>query len=307
MATAEQTQSIPQAGTLMAQRPAWLDTEVYPFASHFISIEGNRIHYIDEGSGPVMIFLHGAPAWSFLYRDIIKGLRGRFRCIALDWPGFGLSEPAADYEFSLMGNSRLLERFIYKLGLANVTLMVHDSAGSIGLGLVGRQPELFRAAIVSNCFAWPLDDYPSVKRFIKVVASPIFGFLITRLNFLTRYFVRGVAGGRLSKSERQGYLGATATVAQRRQHHQLFKALLSNPDYLMDVERRLQLLRDFPILLTFGNDDAAYKAGWMQRFEHMFPNHRTFVVEGGDHFPQEDDPQGIVNAIINWWDTDIAK
>src|SRR5260370_12368917 len=67
-----------------AQRPQWLDDQLYPFQSRFVEIDGNRIHYIDEGTGPILFFLHPGVGWSFIFRDIIKDLRTHFRCVALD-------------------------------------------------------------------------------------------------------------------------------------------------------------------------------------------------------------------------------
>jgi haloalkane dehalogenase len=72
-------------------RPSWLDARLYPFESRYVEIEGSRVHFVDEGTGPTLLFLHAAPAWSFIYRNFIVELRGRFRCVALDYPGFGLS------------------------------------------------------------------------------------------------------------------------------------------------------------------------------------------------------------------------
>src|SRR5579859_2071840 len=74
-------------------RPAWLSPALFPFESHFVDVDGTRIHYVDEGSGPVLLFLAGAPNWSFFYRLFVVALRDDFRCIAVDYPGFGLSGP----------------------------------------------------------------------------------------------------------------------------------------------------------------------------------------------------------------------
>src|ERR671937_33474 len=71
-------------------RPPWLSKELYPFESHYAQVDGASVHYVDEGAGPPLLLLHGNPTWSFLYRDIIKALRDRYRCIAPDHPGFGL-------------------------------------------------------------------------------------------------------------------------------------------------------------------------------------------------------------------------
>ena len=78
-------------------RPAWVDETLFPFESHFAQINGAQVHYIDDGQGPVFLGLHGNPTWSFLYRHIVTALKDRFRCIALDYPGFGLSEAPSDY------------------------------------------------------------------------------------------------------------------------------------------------------------------------------------------------------------------
>jgi haloalkane dehalogenase len=288
------------------QRPDWLDETLYPFQSHYLEIEGNQIHYVDEGSGPVLLFLHASPAWSFLYRNLIKGLRDRFRCIALDYPGFGLAQLAPGYRNTLTANSRLVERFIQTLDLTEVTLYVHDASCAIGLGVVGRRPEWFRAVIISNSFAWPLHEYPSVVRFLKIVASPFFGFLINNFDFFTRYFVKSLNGARLSEAEKRAYRGPFRLRATRRVQQELFKSIVQSHDYLVDLEQRLLALNDVPTLLVFGTEDATYKAGWLDRFQKMFPRHRSLVLAGADHFPQEHDPAQIVAVIREWWDKEVA-
>ena len=124
-----------------ASRPAWLDEQLYPFQSHFVEIEGQRIHYLDEGTGPIVLFVHPGFGWSFTNRELIKGLRDRYRCIALDLPGFGLSPAAPTYRHTLIGDSRLIERFIQTLGLKEITLFGQDITGSAAFGVLGRRPE----------------------------------------------------------------------------------------------------------------------------------------------------------------------
>jgi haloalkane dehalogenase len=83
-----------------AGRPEWVAERLFPFESRFPELDEARVHYIDEGSGPTLLLLHGNPTWAFLYRNIVKGLTDRFRCIALDYPGFGLSTAPAGYDFT---------------------------------------------------------------------------------------------------------------------------------------------------------------------------------------------------------------
>src|SRR5262249_33213350 len=107
-------------------RPTWLPESLFPFQSRFLDVAGCRIHYVDEGGGPPLLLLHGNPTYSFLYREIIRRLSGRFRCIALDYPGFGLSTAPAGYDFRPATHARVLEEFVRLLGLSGLTLMVQD-------------------------------------------------------------------------------------------------------------------------------------------------------------------------------------
>ena len=85
----------------VGERPAWVDDELFPFESRFVALDGNVVHYVDEGSGPILLMLHSNPVWSFVYREVIVALRDRFRCIALDFPGFGLSSGAPGYQVTV--------------------------------------------------------------------------------------------------------------------------------------------------------------------------------------------------------------
>ena len=92
-------------------QPQWLDKKLFPFDSKWMEIDNEVIHYIDEGSGPVLLIIHGTPEWLFGYRDLIKDLRKSFRCVAIDLLGFGLSDknPGSDYSCRAH-SSRLIER-----------------------------------------------------------------------------------------------------------------------------------------------------------------------------------------------------
>src|SRR4029450_46671 len=93
--------------------PPWLDrSRDYPFASRSVDIEGSRVHYVDEGRGPALLLLHANPPWSFYFRNLIKRLRTTFRCVALDYPGYGLSRAGAGYGFRVEDHARVVEGFV---------------------------------------------------------------------------------------------------------------------------------------------------------------------------------------------------
>ncbi len=295
------------SGTTM--RPQWLDDQLYPFQSRFVEVEGNRIHYIDEGTGPTLLLLHPGVGWSFMYSDIIQELRSRFRCVALDLPGFGLSPAEPGYQHTLIGDSRLLERFISTLGLSEVTLFSHDVTGSIALGVVARRPEWFRAVIVLPSFAWPLESYRKVYAMIQLMGSPMFRFLSYHFNFFLEYTLRTITKKPrqpFSDLEKQAYRGPNLDRAVRHYPQDLFKSVTKSHDYLGDLEQRLSAIIEMPALLIFA-EDGTIEMGWLSRFEQFFPRHRSVVMRGSHHFPQVYDAAAVAAAIRSWWDEEIAS
>ncbi len=98
-----------------------VNKDLFPFGNHFVTLaDGSNIHYVDEGTGDVLLMFHGNPSWSFLYRKMISALNPHFRCIAFDYPGFGLSEAPAGYDFLPRTHSTVAEEFIATLGLEQV-------------------------------------------------------------------------------------------------------------------------------------------------------------------------------------------
>jgi len=290
------------------QRPQWLDEQLYPFQSRFVEIDSNRIHYIDEGSGPILFFLHPSIGWSFMYADIIKELCTRFRCIALDLPGFGLSPAVPGYQHTLTSDSRLIERFIQTLGLTEVTLVAHDITGSIGLGVVGRRHEWFRAVIILPGFVWPLEEYRRVYRMVQLVGSPLFRFLSVHFNLLLEYTLKSLTkkpNQPFSEQEKRAYREPMADRRVRSYPSDLFKSAVRSHDYLADLEKRLLTFKEMPTLLIFGETDGLLKLGWLTRFEQMLPRHRSIVMPGCHHFPQVYDAPGVATAIRRWWDEEI--
>ncbi len=117
-------------------------TDLYPFEDRWVEIDGHRVHYVDEGDGPPLLLLNGNPSWSFGWRDVILGLRGTFRCIAPDYPGFGLSRAADGFDYKPRSQSKVVEALVDRLGLDGIVVFGYAWGGPIGLGLAGRRPEL---------------------------------------------------------------------------------------------------------------------------------------------------------------------
>jgi haloalkane dehalogenase len=281
-------------------RPPWLPQDLYPFESHYADIDGARIHYIDEGSGPPLLLLHGNPTWSFLYRELIKGLRDRFRCIAPDHPGFGLSRAAAGYGYTPAEHAKVLEQLVTQLDLNGVTMMVQDWGGPIGFAVATRQPDRFAAFVIGNTWAWPKSD-PGTQLFSRLLGGPVGGYLILRRNFFVEKIIPGnVKRKKLSQAVMEAYRGPFPTPESRRPLHVFPREILRSRPFLAGIERGLPALADRPALLVWPTKDIAFREPERKRWEEIFPNHRTVVLEGAGHYIQEDAPEEIVAAIREW-------
>lgn len=288
-------------------RPAWVDDRLFPFESHFMDLHGATVHFIDEGEGPVFLALHGNPTWSFLYRHIVRGLEQRFRCVALDYPGFGLSTAPPDYGFRVAEHAGVVGAFIEALDLQGVTMMVQDWGGPIGMWNAVRQPDRFRAFVIGNTWGWPAQGDRSFERFSHVMSSPVGRSAIRYLDVGTRLFVtRGARPKRLSSEEKAMYRMPHPTPASRRPIAIMPNEILEARALLEEVERGLPRVSHLPALIVWGDRDPAFRERHRVRWERIFPNHRTVVLKGASHYIQEGAPEEIVAAIGQWWPGEAA-
>jgi haloalkane dehalogenase len=285
---------------MAAARPAWLDPGLYPFESHNADGRGARVHYVDEGSGPPLLLLHGNPTWSFLYREVVKGLRDRFRCIAIDLPGFGLSTAPPGYGFTPAEHAGVVEDLVVQLDLTEVTMMVQDWGGPIGFAAATRRPDRFAAFVIGNTWAWPKSD-PGTQAFSRLLGGPIGRHLILQRNaFVERILPSGVRRRTLPDAVMAAYRGPFPTPESRRPVAVLPREILGSRPFLADVERRLPAVADRPALLVWPTRDVAFRDRERRRWEQRFADHRTVLLEGAGHYIQEDAPDEIVAAIREW-------
>ena len=283
----------------------WLPASEYPFEHRFIDLERNRIHYVDEGAGPAMLLVN-VGEWSFIFRDLILRLRGSLRCLEFDFPGLGLSEAAPCYEPTIPNNSLILETFVDRLGLRDATLLVHDIGGPVGLGLAARRPELFRALVITQTFAWPLREYPWIRRALRVVSGSFSRFVNVNFNLLFAASATSFGVGRnLSPAGRRAFLVPWRRRATRTMTLRNLGSALSADAWLDDVARAVDTtLNALPVLTVFGErNDPAH---WQARYARSFSNVRSLTVPGGNHFPFADDPDLVADEVVRWWRDVVA-
>jgi haloalkane dehalogenase len=280
--------------------PDWVPTDLFPFDSHYAQIDGASLHYIDEGSGPPLLLLHGNPTWSFVYRELITGLRDRYRCIALDHPGFGLSGAAPGYGYTPAEHASVLERFLEQLDLEKVTMMVQDWGGPIGFAVATRHPDRFAAFVIGNTWAWPKAD-AGTQLFSRLLGGPIGAYLILQRNFFVEKILpSNIKRRELSAREMDAYRGPFPTPESRRPLHVFPREILGSRSFLEEIERDLPRLSDRPALLVWPTKDVAFREPERERWEQLFPDHRTVLLEGAGHYIQEDAASEIITAIREW-------
>jgi len=172
------------------------DPDLYPFESRWFDSSRGRMHYIDEGppggQGPTILLCHGNPTWSFLYRDIITALRGRFRCIAPDYLGFGLSDRPAGFGYTIDEHARVVGEFVDHLtereGLDGFLTMGQDWGGPISMAVAVERSEKVRGITLGNTWFWPTDQL-TMKIFSRVMSSPPLQYAILQRNFFVERLV----------------------------------------------------------------------------------------------------------------------
>ena len=280
--------------------PDWLDRTLFPFASRFADIDGNTVHYVDEGSGPTLLLLHGNPTWSFLYRHIIYKLSPHFRCIALDYPGFGLSKAKPGYTYTPREHSSVVEGFVDALELSDLTIMVQDWGGPIGLGMAGRRPETIKAFVIGNSFAWPARRSRGMTMFSRIVGSRLARHFIRRNNALVRWLIPAGINRTLTEEEMSAYTGPFPTPEARLPTWIFARQIRLSEDYLLEVEAGLAKVADKPALIVWGDADGAFRTPARDRFAKLFRIHRIVNLPGAKHFIQENAPDEITAAILDW-------
>lgn len=283
-------------------RPAWVDDELFPFESRFVEVDGNVVHYIDEGSGPILLMLHGNPVWSFVYRDVIAALRGRFRCIALDFPGFGLSTGAPGYRYLAADHADLLVSFLDRLNLDQLTLVGHNWGGPFGLYAAGQRPGTFERLILSNTWAWPLNGDLSSEVFSRGMGNAVGRALMRRFDLLVKYFIPlAHKRRRLSEAEMAHYREAMPTPERRHPGTVLPGELIGAREFFTDLADQLGTLEQLPTLILWADADPIFTSKYRERWETILPNHTTTVLHGAGHFLQSDAPAEFSEAITTWW------
>ena len=282
--------------------------DLYPFTSLYFDLNPYKLHYLDEGEGEVLLFLHGNPTWSFYYRSLIQNFQGRYRCVAPDHIGCGFSDKPQDYSYTLTTHIDNLEKLVGFLGLKNITLMVHDWGGAIGMGLAVRKPELIKRLVLFNTASFLSMDIPLR---IGLCRIPLLGTILIRYLNL---FVRGVLRfglkrrKRLTRNVRAGYLAPYDTFKNRIANLKFVQDIPMEqavPSYsvIQYIERNLKQFDGYPILIIWGSQDFCFNVKFLNKWREIFPRAEVREVCNAGHLVVED----ASDEIIPWIEGFLRK
>ncbi|GJF12019.1 haloalkane dehalogenase 2 [Mycolicibacterium cyprinidarum] len=221
------------------------DRDLYPFTSRWFDSSNGRVHYIDEGSGPPIVFCHGNPTWSFLYRNIITGLRDQFRCIAPDYLGFGLSDRPSGYGYTVEEHAQIVGELVDSLGLDGYLSMGQDWGGPISMAVDTVRADRVRGIVLGNTWFWPTDKL-HMKLFSKVMSSRPMQSAILNRNFFVERLIPVGTTRTLTPSEMQHYRAVQPSPQTRKGVAELPKQILAARPLLQ------RLARDVPATLGAG-------------------------------------------------------
>ena len=286
--------------------------EGFNFDSNYTEIAGYNIHYLDEGMGETLLMLHGNPTWCYLYRKLIPELSRNYRCIVPDFLGFGYSDKPTGADYSLHAQLQRFKHFVEKMKLTDITLVVHDIGGIIGLTWAAQHKHLVKRLVILNSSGsvpavWGEERYLPPWSYLVLLPLRIPGFgelMVENLNMLHRVvmpvafynkgiFTKGVRRGYgapyKSKSARQAQLTTVRQIPIFKTDH-VYKILLETGHMLKGWQ--------VPTQIIWGLKDPSFSKKIAKDLERLFPNHQpTIYLPQAGHFVTEEQPEVILDKI----------
>jgi haloalkane dehalogenase len=274
-------------------------------ATRSLRLDGLAYRYVDEGTGPPVVMLHGNPSWSYLYRSLIAALRGRYRVLVPDHIGMGASDvpTRSRYPYSLDRRVDDLSRFLAHLELDEpLTLVVHDWGGMIGLAWAVEHPERVRRLVLLNTAAFPLPAGKRLPAALRLArARPLGPLLVRGLNaFAVGATVAGVRR-RMPPDVRRGYLAPYRSWRRRVGIQAFLDDIPVRPSdrshaLVAATAERLHRIADLPTLICWGVHDPVFDLDFLGEWERRLPGAEVHRLDAG-HYVLEDAGQQVVALV----------
>jgi cis-3-alkyl-4-acyloxetan-2-one decarboxylase len=272
---------------------------LYPFSSHTLELDFHKYHFLDEGQGESLLMLHGNPTWSFYFRNLISGLKQSYRCVVPDHMGMGKSDKPQSYSYTLSQHIDNLEALVDKLKLNNITLVVHDWGGAIGMGFATRHPQKIKRLVLFNTAAFLSEKIP-VR--LKLCRVPGFGALAIRgfnAFALAAVDMACKKKERMTNEVRAGYLAPYDSFANRIATLRFVQDIPMSSDapsysVVKNIEENLERFKSLPVMIAWGAKDFVFNDHFLKRWQRIFPDAEVHHIPDAGHYVLEDAHELII-------------
>ena len=280
----------------------------YPFKSHYLSVNGQQMHFLDEGDSAAapVVMVHGNPSWSFFFRKAVLGLRDRYHCIVPDHVGMGLSDKPPDHAYGYLLRNRIddLEALLEQLEIRErVSLILHDWGGMIGMGYAVRHPERIARLVIMNTAAFQAQAGAPLPWQLRLARSTLGPLLVQGLNlFCKGALQRCVAQAPLGTEVRRAYLAPYNNWHNRLAVLRFVQDIPVSPDEpsyeeVSRVDRSLVKLKNVPMCICWGRRDFVFTPGFLEQWRARFPGAEVHSFPDAGHYLLEDAAADVI-AII---------
>jgi len=291
------------------QIPANMPSE-FPQSSNRVEVHGSPMHYIEAGTGDPIVFLHGNPTSSYLWRNVIPHLAPLGHCIAPDLVGMGRSGKP-DIEYRFFDHVRYIDGFVDALGLQDITLVIHDWGSALGFHYAMRHEKNVKAIAFLEAILMPLPDWQAfpaeMQEMFRAFRSPDVGWdLIVNQNVFIERILPGAILRKLTEEEMNRYREPFLEPKSRKP---IWKwpneiPIAGEPaDVTAAVNDYNAKLRrsDLPKLLLYATPGAVITAPLVDWCRKNLKRLTVVNVGDGIHYLQEDHPHEIGTAIADWY------
>lgn len=270
--------------------------------SAFLDLPAGKMHYEDAGprGADVLLCLHGNPTWSYFYRGLVEGLCDRWRLVVPDHLGCGRSDKPLDWSYRLVDHVANLERLVQALDLREITLVLHDWGGAIGMGFARRHPERIARLVILNSAAFPS---PRMPWRIRACRAPLVGpYLVRRWNAFAGLATHMAVERRLAPEVRERYLAPYDTPAHRIAIQRFVEDIPMSPAHpswaeLEETARSLARFTELPATILWGEKDWCFTPRFREEWMRRFPKAEVQRLEQAGHWLLEDEPQETLRLV----------